>query len=122
MQRCSKSLPLNSFVLPVAILLVARNLRTRLRPEHPHHGLALRTIGIVVLTLVVMCGARPAIAAHSVARVWNEQLLDAISIDTARRFMRGICFTYRWLCTMPGRRTTIRHSSICITNAHGGGH
>ena len=124
MQRCSKSLPLNSFVLPVAILLVARNLRTRVRLQHPHHGLAPRTIGIVGLTLVVMCSTRLAIAEHSVARVWNEQLLHAISLDTARPTVhaRNLFHLSAAMYDAWAAYDDDGGSSTCIMKRHRGGH
>jgi len=48
------------------------------------HWLILRSpIGCAVL-ICVLALARTAIATETVARIWNEQLLHAISIDTAR--------------------------------------
>src|SRR6476659_8033185 len=44
----------------------------------------LRRISLVGLMLAVACTSRVAQAQHSVARVWDDQLLHAISIDTAR--------------------------------------
>src|SRR4051794_25571725 len=36
------------------------------------------------LVLVVACASKIVLADHSVARIWDDQLLHAISIDTAR--------------------------------------
>jgi hypothetical protein len=44
----------------------------------------LRRVGLFGLALLVACGSRTAVAQHSVARLWDEQLLHAISLDTAR--------------------------------------
>jgi len=43
-----------------------------------------RSIGLVGLVLGVTCAAKIAVAQPSVARLWDEQLLHAISLDTAR--------------------------------------
>jgi hypothetical protein len=45
---------------------------------------SLHRIGITGLVFVVSFASRPALADPSVARVWDEQLLHAISLDTAR--------------------------------------
>src|SRR5687768_1564378 len=43
-----------------------------------------RRIGILGLVIIASFAARPALADPSVARKWDEQLLHAISLDTAR--------------------------------------
>jgi hypothetical protein len=43
-----------------------------------------RSIGFAGLVLIVTCVSKIALAQHSVARIWDDQLLHAISIDTAR--------------------------------------
>ena len=57
---------------------------SRKRHIHPFLRHRLRSIGLVGLVLVAMCASKIALADHSVARVWDDQLLHAISIDTAR--------------------------------------
>ncbi|MEX2309632.1 MAG: vanadium-dependent haloperoxidase [Pirellulales bacterium] len=44
----------------------------------------LRSIGLAGLMLVVTCPSKIVLADPSVARMWDEQLLHAISLDTAR--------------------------------------
>jgi len=59
-------------------------LLSRKRHVHPFFRHGLRSIGLVGLVLVVACASKVALAQHSVARVWDDQLLRAISKDTAR--------------------------------------
>src|SRR3990172_1672206 len=44
----------------------------------------LQSIGLVGLVLAVACTSKIALADPSVAREWDDQLLHAISLDTAR--------------------------------------
>ena len=57
---------------------------SRKRHINPLFRHRLRSIGLVGLVLVVTCASKIALADPSVARVWDEQLLHAISLDTAR--------------------------------------
>jgi hypothetical protein len=56
----------------------------RIRRFQPGSWRSLRWIAAGVLALVVASAAKIALAQHSVARIWDEQLLHAISQDTAR--------------------------------------
>src|SRR5262245_15524705 len=51
---------------------------------HPILRKCVRSIGLAGLVLSVACTSKIALAQHSVARTWDDQLLHAISIDTAR--------------------------------------
>ena len=44
----------------------------------------LQSVTLFWLMLAAMCGSKVVLAQHSVARTWNEELLHAISLDTAR--------------------------------------
>src|SRR3954454_13142015 len=44
----------------------------------------LQLVGFVAFLLFTINAPRCALAEHTVARIWDEQLLHAISIDTAR--------------------------------------
>ena len=57
---------------------------SRKRHINPFFRHRLRSIGLVGLVLVVTCASKIVLADPSVARVWDDQLLHAISIDTAR--------------------------------------
>src|SRR6478735_3346860 len=60
---------------------------SRLRPKLRNQLFALRNLrscGFAGLLLLVACIPHIARAQHSVARIWDDQLLHAISIDTAR--------------------------------------
>ena len=57
---------------------------SRNRHINPFFRHRLRSIGLAGLVLVVACTSKIALADPSVARMWDEQLLHAISIDTAR--------------------------------------
>lgn len=56
----------------------------RNRPIHPCFRHWRRRIALAGAVLVVFCVSKIALADPSVARIWDEQLLNAISIDTAR--------------------------------------
>jgi len=56
----------------------------------------LQLVGFVAFLLLTINAQRCALAEHTVARIWDEQLLHAISIDTARPTVHArICLVYR---------------------------
>src|SRR5881628_987278 len=79
-------------------LLYVPCLEFKMRP------IRLRLSGLLVLLLVLMCGASlHAAASNSIARVWNERALSAIRVDTphppaqARNlFSLSVCMYDAW--------------------------